>query len=387
MTTEQQSGTPLRAPREVPKSGQEVGHVLQLVELEKRFGVHVAVDRLSLDIEGGEFVTLLGASGSGKTTTLMMVAGFEQPTGGSIILNGREVSRVPPHRRGLGVVFQSYALFPHMTVRQNVAYPLRMRRVAKGERSRRVSEALAQVNLEEFGERMPREISGGQQQRVALARALVFAPTMLLMDEPLGALDKKLREQLQSEIQRLHRESGVTIVYVTHDQSEALALSDRIAVMRDGRIEQIGSGEEIYNEPKTAFVANFVGETTLLYGMTEVVEADVSLVRLRTGELVNATRRQFTEVGEEVVVAVRPERIHRVIEQGQEERLDASIEVIVKSITFLGSIRRYESVTSAGDRVVWSETASGESAPLMGAGDTIRVGWKSSDASMLRSEA
>jgi putative spermidine/putrescine transport system ATP-binding protein len=387
VTTEQQSGTPLRAPREVPKSGQEVGHVLQLVELEKRFGVHVAVDRLSLDIEGGEFVTLLGASGSGKTTTLMMVAGFEQPTGGSIILNGREVSRVPPHRRGLGVVFQSYALFPHMTVRQNVAYPLRMRRVAKGERSRRVSEALAQVNLEEFGERMPREISGGQQQRVALARALVFAPTMLLMDEPLGALDKKLREQLQSEIQRLHRESGVTIVYVTHDQSEALALSDRIAVMRDGRIEQIGSGEEIYNEPKTAFVANFVGETTLLYGMTEVVEADVSLVRLRTGELVNATRRQFTEVGEEVVVAVRPERIHRVIEQGQEERLDASIEVIVKSITFLGSIRRYESVTSAGDRVVWSETASGESAPLMGAGDTIRVGWKSSDASMLRSEA
>jgi putative spermidine/putrescine transport system ATP-binding protein len=387
VATEQPNEVSVEASPEVGDYGRGGAQVLQLVELEKRFGKHVAVDRLTLNIEGGEFVTLLGASGSGKTTTLMMVAGFEQPTAGSIILNGREVSRVPPHRRGLGVVFQSYALFPHMTVRQNVAYPLRMRRVARRERTRRVSEALERVNLEEFADRMPREISGGQQQRVALARALVFAPAMLLMDEPLGALDRKLREQLQSEIQRLHKESGVTIVYVTHDQSEALALSDRIAVMRNGRIEQVGSGEEIYNEPQTAFVADFVGETTFLSGTIETVDADVSLVRLRTGERVSATRRQPCDVGAEVVVAVRPERIRRVTEQGEGEHLDAFIDVTIRSITFLGSLRRYESVTSSGDRVVWSETASGDLVPLMDAGDKMRVGWKSGDASMLTREA
>lgn len=386
MATEKSSRRSVGTLRGLPEYSGGVDDVLQLVELEKRYGNQLAVDRLSLNIRGGEFVTLLGASGSGKTTTLMMVAGFEQPTGGSIILNGREVSRVPPHRRGLGVVFQSYALFPHMTVRENVGYPLRMRRVAKGERSRRVSEALAKVNLEEFGERLPRDISGGQQQRVALARALVFAPAMLLMDEPLGALDKKLREQLQSEIQRLHRESGVTIVYVTHDQSEALALSDRIAVMRDGRIEQVGSAEAIYNAPETAFVADFVGETTFLHGTPERVDHDVAVVRLRSGELVSATSRQPCPPDVEVVVAVRPERMHRVASDAEAERFQTSIEVTVKSITFLGSIRRYEAVTTTGDRVVWSETSSEDSPPVMGSGDKLRVGWKSGDASMLPSE-
>jgi len=224
-----------------------------------------AVERLDLNVEAGEFLTLLGPSGSGKTTTLMMLAGFEPVSAGTIRLDGQPIERLPPHQRGMGVVFQSYSLFPHMTVAQNVGFPLKVRRVPAADAARRVREALARVRLEAFAERRPQQLSGGQQQRVALARALVFEPRLVLLDEPLAALDKRLREELQLEIRRLHRELGVTMVFVTHDQGEAMTLSDRIAVFDQGRIEQIGAPQALYDAPATPFVAAFVGDNNRLH--------------------------------------------------------------------------------------------------------------------------
>ncbi|WP_404294933.1 ABC transporter ATP-binding protein (plasmid) [Microvirga sp. RSM25] len=224
----------------------------------KRYGTAVAVDGVSLDISPGEFVSLLGPSGSGKTTTLMMIAGFETPDTGQILLDGKDITRLPPHRRELGIIFQNYALFPHMTVADNVAYPLRMRRMAKAEVKSRVDRVLEQVQLGALADRYPHQMSGGQQQRVAIARALVFDPPVLLLDEPLGALDKKLRQHLRAEIKALHKEVGKTMIYVTHDQEEALAMSDRVAVMHEGRIRQASSPRDIYSRPAELFVASFV---------------------------------------------------------------------------------------------------------------------------------
>ena len=223
-----------------------------------------AVDRLDLHIEAGEFLTLLGPSGSGKTTTLMMLAGFEPVSEGTIRLDGQPIERLPAHRRGMGVVFQSYSLFPHMTVAENIGFPLKVRGVDAAARARRVAQALERVRLSEFAQRRPQQLSGGQQQRVALARALVFEPRLVLMDEPLAALDKRLREELQLEIRRLHRELGVTMVFVTHDQGEAMTLSDRIAVFNHGRIEQIGAPQALYDAPATPFVASFLGDNNRL---------------------------------------------------------------------------------------------------------------------------
>ena len=226
-----------------------------------------AVDHIDLRIEAGEFVSFLGPSGSGKTTTLMMIAGFEQPTSGEIKLDGRAIEQVPPYDRNIGMVFQNYALFPHMTVRGNVGYPLRIRHVGKDEMRQRVDKALAMVGLSTFGDRFPAELSGGQQQRVALARALVFEPGLILLDEPLGALDKNLREHMQVELKRIHKELGVTMIYVTHDQTEAMTMSDRIAVFNAGRIEHLGTPTEVYFKPRTRFVASFVGDSNLLEGI------------------------------------------------------------------------------------------------------------------------
>ena len=238
---------------------------LALRQLAKSYdGVTLAVDGISIDVDKGEFVTFLGPSGSGKTTTLVMVAGFEAPTSGEILLAGKDLTRLKPWDRNIGMVFQNYALFPHMTVARNVAFPLRMRRVTKAEMARRVREVLALVGLETFAERYPRELSGGQQQRVALARGLVFDPDVLLLDEPLGALDKNLREQMQGEIKRIHREVGITMIYVTHDQTEAMSMSDRIAVFSRGRLEQIGKPLEVYHRPQTRFVGEFVGDFEFL---------------------------------------------------------------------------------------------------------------------------
>jgi putative spermidine/putrescine transport system ATP-binding protein len=243
-----------------------LGGALRIIDVRKAYGRHRGVETISLDVNPGEFLTMLGPSGSGKTTTLNLVAGFLEPDSGSIELDGRQLSGVPAHKRGLGMVFQQYALFPHLTIAENVAYPLRVRKMAKAQAHQLVDEALAMVRLTDLADRKPAQLSGGQQQRVALARAFVFKPSLLLMDEPLGALDKKLRAHLQVEISRICRELGATVVYVTHDQEEALALSDRIAIYNEGRIEQIGTPEDLYERPASVFVADFVGDSTIIRG-------------------------------------------------------------------------------------------------------------------------
>ena len=268
-----------------------------------------AVQSLDLDIARGELMTLLGPSGSGKTTTLMMLAGFELPTEGRILLEGRDIAQTAPHRRGIGVVFQSYALFPHMTVAENVAFPLSVRGVGRAERQARVTRALDMVRLGGFGERRPAQLSGGQQQRVALARAMVFEPPIVLLDEPLGALDKALREEMQLEIRHIHQRLGVTMMYVTHDQAEALTLSDRIAVFEGGRIRQCADPKALYDRPADAFVAGFVGENNLLPGVIEARDGEDCTVRLRCGPVVQAAAADCGGRGESCVVAVRPERI------------------------------------------------------------------------------
>ena len=279
--------------------------------VEKSYGVGAspAVRHLDLDVRRGELLCLLGPSGSGKTTTLMMLAGFEQPTRGRILLEGRDVVRLPAHRRNLGVVFQSYALFPHMSVAENVAFPLEVRGVRRAERDARARRALDTVRLGTFGDRRPGQLSGGQQQRVALARALVFEPPMVLLDEPLGALDKSLREEMQFEIRRLHRELGVTMMYVTHDQSEALTLSDRVAVFRAGRIRQVAPPRQLYERPADGFVAGFVGENNRLPGLVLAADGEECRVRLDCGPTVAARTGPGIERGGRCAVAVRPERI------------------------------------------------------------------------------
>ena len=270
-------------------------------------GATLVVKDLNLEISKGEFLTLLGPSGSGKTTTLMMLAGFETPTAGDIQLNGQSLTTMPPHKRGLGFVFQNYALFPHMSVAENLAFPLEVRKVGRSEIKERVAKALAMVELAGFDKRKPGQLSGGQQQRIAVARALVFDPELVLMDEPLGALDKHLREQMQYELKRLHRELGVTIVYVTHDQGEALTLSDRIAVFHEGIIQQLDTPTNIYDHPANAFVAGFIGENNALPGKVTRIDGDHCTMELMGGTRVKALNGNCNAVGQTGVVCVRPE--------------------------------------------------------------------------------
>jgi ABC-type Fe3+/spermidine/putrescine transport system ATPase subunit len=286
-----------------------MGKALSVVALRKMYGDVVAVDEASMEIAAGEFVTFLGASGSGKTTTLMMIAGFCEPDSGTITVGGRDVTRLAPQKRGLGFVFQQYLLFPHMTVRENVAFPLTLRGVAKEEIRRRVGETLEIAGLSGFGGRKPRELSGGQQQRVALCRALVYRPPVILMDEPLGALDKKLRDQLQVEIKTIQQELDLTVIYVTHDQEEALVLSDRIAVMREGLIEQFDTPRELFERPRTPFVADFLGAANFLPGRVEKHTDEHTLIRLdASGGLLTARRHEMAS-GARVKVAVQPGRL------------------------------------------------------------------------------
>lgn len=249
-----------------PKDGEIIGAQVEIRSLAKHFGQVKAVDALSFTAESGNFVTLLGPSGSGKSTTLNIIAGFEPPTSGEVFLDSDPITSRPPYKRNIGMVFQNYALFPHMTVAQNIAYSLKMRRVNKTKVDEKVREALQMVQLEGYGNRYPKQLSGGQQQRVAIARALVFKPPLLLMDEPLGALDKKLREQMQLEIKRIQNRVGITVLYVTHDQEEALIMSDKIVILDQGRLQQIGNPLEIYDKPQNRFVADFIGETNLIEG-------------------------------------------------------------------------------------------------------------------------
>jgi spermidine/putrescine ABC transporter ATP-binding subunit len=288
------------------------GAKIQLRNLSRRFGGQAAVDGISLDVPAGSFVSLLGPSGSGKTTTLNLIAGFLTPDAGDILFDDRSVANVPPHHRDIGMVFQSYALFPHLTVAHNVAFPLKMRtRLSKAETERRVAETLALVRMEDYGGRYPRQLSGGQQQRVAMARALVSRPRLLLMDEPLGALDKKLRDQMQFEIKRIHRSVGTTFIYVTHDQSEALTMSDLVVLMHQGRIAQTGAPRELYTEPANVFVADFIGDSNLLNGRITAVEDDTATIALDAGAAIAVPRRGNLShaPGNRVAVMLRPEDI------------------------------------------------------------------------------
>jgi spermidine/putrescine transport system ATP-binding protein len=331
--------------------------ILELRRLTKRFGDFAAVDDLSLDIAGGEFLTLLGASGSGKTTTLRMIAGFEPPTSGEILMAGVPIAALPPFKRDINTVFQHYALFPHMSVRDNIAYGLRMRRVPAAEREERVRRALAMVQLEQLGARAPRQLSGGQQQRVALARALVNRPRVLLLDEPLGALDLKLRKEMQLELKHLQTHLGITFVYVTHDQEEALTMSDRIVLMRQGRIAQVGTPRDLYDRPASRYVADFIGETNLLPGT--VVENAPGMVTLRVGD---ATLRGVSDAplatGSEAWLTVRPEAI--ALSNGAAPAGHNAIPGTVADAVYAGSALRVH-VKLAGDRRVVANVPSGTS--------------------------
>src|SRR6516164_5420707 len=302
--------------------------LVKFIGVEKSYDGHtLAVRDLTLDVAQGEFLTLLGPSGSGKTTTLNMLAGFERPTRGEILLAGRPVDRLPPYERNIGMVFQNYALFPHMSVADNVAFPLSVRKYPKAEIAPRVTRALEMVKLERFKDRKPTQLSGGQQQRVALARALVFEPALVLMDEPLGALDKKLREHMQIELKQIHEMLGVTIVYVTHDQSEALTMSDRVAIFESGAIVQIGTPDLLYKEPATAFVASFIGENNALEGVVERVIDGQCVVALPTGLRATALSIGDIRPGAPVHPAIRPERIGlSASEAGAENRFRAKVD-------------------------------------------------------------
>jgi putative spermidine/putrescine transport system ATP-binding protein len=271
-------------------------------------GKALVVKALTLDVGRGEFLTLLGPSGSGKTTTLMMLAGFETVTSGEIYLEGAAINNIPPNKRGLGMVFQNYALFPHMSVAENVAFPLSVRKVGNADAARRVRNALEMVRMTGFEARKPAQLSGGQQQRIALARALVFEPKLLLMDEPLGALDKQLREHMQYEIKQLHETLGITVVYVTHDQSEALTMSDRIAVFHEGRVQQLASPAQLYECPENSFVAQFIGENNRLIGTVREISGTRARVECEGGSVIDALAVK-AEVGKKTVVSIRPERV------------------------------------------------------------------------------
>jgi spermidine/putrescine transport system ATP-binding protein len=336
---------------------------IELVSVEKEFtaGGHDvrAVEHVDLRIAEGEFFSLLGPSGCGKTTTLRMIAGFEEPTSGQILLHGRDMVGVPPFRRDVNMVFQQYALFPHMDVFENVAFGLRRKKVAKGEIARRVAEALALVELEGREKRRPRQLSGGQQQRVALARALVNRPRALLLDEPLGALDLKLRQAMQLELKRIQREVGITFVYVTHDQEEALTMSDRLVVMNAGRIEQLGSPRELYEHPATRFVANFIGTSNILTGRLERKGDAWALAGLGPDQRVLLTDAGQAPQGQEVELAVRPEKMVLRGEHDPPPPDRCALRVTVTEVVYLGTSTQYRTVTDAGTAVaVYRQNAS-----------------------------
>lgn len=368
------------------------GSALKLRGVIKRYGDVVAVDDVSLEVRSGEFVTLLGPSGSGKTTTLNIIAGFVRPDVGTIVVDEKDVTGLPPHKRNTGMVFQNYALFPHMTAAKNVAFPLEMRKVPRRESNSRVEDALELVHLGGLGGRYPRQLSGGQQQRVALARALVFNPRALLMDEPLGSLDKKLRETLQLEIMRISHQIGVTVIYVTHDQEEALAMSDRIAIYNDGRIEQVGTGEELYERPVSLFVANFVGESTVFRGSFERGKG-ASIVldgNQRIWVSGTACEQAGLKPGDGAAVLVRPERL-----KVRETRDDAAITLprraatfrgTVQSAVFLGSMRKYVIDLEDGTVAV-ARYQVGREDPNLTAGAAVEVSWVMEDGVIVADHA
>ena len=344
-----------RAVDDVRTSTSEAPPAISLRSLRKSFGAVVAVDGIDVDIADGEFFAMLGPSGSGKTTVLRMIAGFETPTSGQVLLGGVDASRTPPFRRDVNTVFQDYALFPHMTVAQNVAYGLRVKGVPRPERGRRVADALDMVRLGGFGDRKPTQLSGGQRQRVALARALVNRPKVLLLDEPLGALDLKLREQMQLELKSIQRDVGITFVFVTHDQDEALTLCDRLAVFRDGRIEQVGAAAEVYESPATRFVAEFVGTSNVLAGPAAA-----------------------TLLGDARTVAIRPEKI-RVVPVGTAPATgEIAVDGVVSEVVYVGAETRVVADVPGGVRMTAVLLNVAPAATTLRRGDRITLCWNRS---------
>jgi putative spermidine/putrescine transport system ATP-binding protein len=341
-------------------------------------GEILVVKDLNLDIAKGEFVTMLGPSGSGKTTCLMMLAGFEPATNGEIYIGDRSINHIPPHKRGIGMVFQNYALFPHMSIGENLAFPLEVRKMNKADTEKAVKRALDMVQMGDFINRRPAQLSGGQQQRIALARALVFEPELVLMDEPLGALDKQLRERMQYEIKHIHENLGVTVVYVTHDQSEALTMSDRIAVFNDGVIQQLSSAENLYEQPQNAFVAQFIGENNELTGIVEKIKGDTCTVRLADGTKVKAEKVNVNNVGDKTLLSLRPERV----EIDPPEKMDAQLEGKIEELIYLGDHIRVRINVAGNDQFIAKVRNRGDKREL-NEGQSINIGWAASDCKAL----
>ncbi|MEM9549573.1 MAG: ABC transporter ATP-binding protein [Pseudomonadota bacterium] len=343
-------------------------------------GETLVVKDLNLTMPKGEFLTMLGPSGSGKTTCLMMLAGFETATHGDIRLAGQSINDIPPHKRGIGMVFQNYALFPHMSVAENLSFPLEVRKLGKSEREEKVQRALDMVEMGAFGGRRPAQLSGGQQQRIALARALVFEPELVLMDEPLGALDKQLREKMQFEITHLAHNLGITVVYVTHDQTEALTMSDRVAVFDDGRIQQLAPPDTLYEEPVNSFVAQFIGENNTLEGVVKDISGGVAVVELDDGELIDCKPINVSRPGERTRVSIRPERVEYKSERIPEgaHTLDAEVcEFIYMGDTFRTRLR----VAGNDEFIMKCRNAPGQD--RLTPGSHIKIGWLPQDCRAL----
>jgi len=351
---------------------------LSIAGIGKTFADVVAVEDVSLDIARGEFITFLGPSGSGKSTTLYVIAGFMDPTRGDVLLEGRSLISVPSNQRNIGMVFQRYTLFPHLSVAENIAFPLRVRHRPRAEIAVKVDRMLRLVQLEAMRGRKPAQLSGGQQQRVALARALAYDPLILLMDEPLSALDKKLREEMQTEIKRIHVETGVTILYVTHDQEEALRLSDRIALFNHGRIEQVGDGRDLYDRPRTRFVGSFIGNSNFLPARVTARMGNIASISCPDGvQLADVPTREHGGGGEPVLM-VRPERMW--IEPASASPASEALVCTVMDASFLGDSMAYTVRTRWEQNIVVRTPLGALRAPLAGAGDKVRVAWHSQDA-------
>ena len=343
-------------------------------------GETLVVKDLNLDIARGEFLTMLGPSGSGKTTCLMMLAGFEAATHGDILLDDRPINRIPPHKRGIGMVFQNYALFPHMTVAENLSFPLEVRKMGKSERDGKIKRALDMVQMGAFAGRRPAQLSGGQMQRIALARALVFEPELVLMDEPLGALDKQLREHMQFEIKRIADDLGITVVYVTHDQTEALTMSDNVAVFNDGVIQQLAPPDELYEAPQNSFVAQFIGENNTLHGTVEEISNGRCTVRLDHGEVIDAKPVNVSQPGERTLISIRPERV-----EFNKERLspDAhTIQAEVLEFIYMGDIFRTRLRVAGRDDFI-IKTRNAPDQVRLKPGEKLEIGWLPEDCRAL----
>ncbi len=352
---------------------------VQFEDVQKSYdGDTLVVKNLNLSIQEGEFITMLGPSGSGKTTCLMMLSGFEVATHGNIYINGQSINHIAPHKRDIGMVFQSYSLFPHMTVKENIGFPLKVRKAPQTEIDSKVEQALSMVSMDSFGNRMPAQLSGGQQQRIAVARALVFSPKLVLMDEPLGALDKQLREQMQYEIKHLHESLGVTIVYVTHDQSEALTMSNRIAVFNEGRIQQLASPDILYEQPENSFVAQFIGENNRLNGEVVSLDGDHCTVKVHGDQIVHAKAVNIEGIGKPTSLSIRPERI---VVNPSAGSVPNTFEARIEELIYHGDHIRISA--SLCNSTFITKMANAGAIQKFRVGDVMQIGWSAEDCRAL----